>query len=337
MATIVMRFDFRCPPGDATPAAELYHAALEMAAYADGKGVNVIGLSEHHNTADGYLPAPLTVATAMAARTRHALISIGALLVPLYDPIKLAEDLAVLDIIARGRLTVIAGIGYRESEYHALDSDWGGRGKQLETTLDILRQAWRGEPFLYRGEEITVLPRPYSQPHPMIAVGGNSPIAARRAARLQLPFFPGIDDPSLVECYHEECRRSEFAGGFVLLPNYPATTYIAEDVEEGWREMGEFMLYDALAYGAWRHSTRRAYAESFAQDLESLREEGKYRVLTPQQAVEVIRKTGSLHLSPLVGGCPPALGWKSLKLFVEHVAPALAQSRATSNVAAPDS
>ena len=323
MATVVMRFDFRCPPGNATPADELYRAALEMAAYADGRGVNVIGLSEHHNTDDGYLSAPLTVATAMAACTNQAMISIAALLVPLYDPIKLAEDLAILDIIARGRLMVIAGIGYREQEYHALGRDWAQRGRLLESNLEIMRQAWQGEPFDYRGHLITVLPRPYSRPHPLIAVGGNSAIAARRAARLQLPFFPGIDDQSLVDTYNEECRRSAYAGGFVMLPNYPSTTYIAEDVEEGWREIGEFMLYDAMAYGAWRHDTRRAYAESFARDLAGLREEGKYRVLSPEQAVAVIRETGSLHLSPLVGGCPPALGWKSLRLFTEQVAPVI--------------
>lgn len=127
MSIVVMRFDFRCPPGNATPAEELYRAALEMAAYADGRGVDVLGLSEHHSTEDGYLSAPLTVATAMAACTRRAMISIAALLVPLYDPIKLAEDLAVLDIIARGRLMVIAGIGYREQEYHALGRDWARR------------------------------------------------------------------------------------------------------------------------------------------------------------------------------------------------------------------
>jgi len=323
MATVVMRFDFRCPPGNAVAADELYHAALEMAAYSDGRGVDVIGLSEHHNTDDGYLSAPLTVATAMAARTSRAMISIGALLVPLYDPIKLAEDLAILDIVARGRLMVIAGIGYREQEYHALGRDWARRGEQLELSLGVLRQAWLGEPFLYKGQLVTVLPRPYSRPHPLIAVGGNSVLAARRAARLQLPFFPGIDDAALVDAYNDECRRNAYAGGFVMLPNYPATTYIAEDVEEGWREIGEYMLYDAMAYGAWRHSTRRAYAESFAHDLASLRAEGKYRVLTPAQAAAVVRETGSLHLSPLVGGCPPALGWKSLRLFTDQVVPAL--------------
>jgi prolyl-tRNA editing enzyme YbaK/EbsC (Cys-tRNA(Pro) deacylase) len=88
--------------------------------------------------------------------------------------------------------------------------------------------------------------------------------------------------------------------------------------------MGQFMLRDALAYGAWRHGTRRAYAESFATDLAGLRAEGKYRVLSPAQAVAVIRETGSLHLAPLVGGCPPLLGWKSLRLFVDQVAPAIA-------------
>ncbi len=105
------------------------------------------------------------------------------------------------------------------------------------------------------------------------------------------------------------------------MPNRPSTTFIAEDPERAWAELGEYMLHDALAYGRWRHPTRRAYAESFAEDLPGLRAEGKYRVLTPEEAIRVVRETGSLHLAPLVGGTPPALGWQSLELFAAKVAP----------------
>lgn len=323
MSNVVMRFDMRCPPTGEVSAAELYQAVVEMAAWADGRGIDVIGLSEHHNTDDGFLPSPLTLASAIAARTTQIGISIGALLVPLHDPIRLAEDIAVLDNLSNGRLIVIAGIGYRQSEYQMLDKDWQGRGRLLEDNLLVMLKAWTGEPFEYLGESVRVLPKPLSQPHPLIAVGGNSKLAARRAARLGLPFFPAIDDAELVSAYHEACAQEQFDGGLVMLPDYPSTTYLAEDVDEGWQEMGQYMLYDALAYGAWRHPNRRAYAESFASDLQELREEGKYRVLTPVMAIELLQGNGSLHLAPLVGGAPAQLGWKSLKLFTEQVVPLL--------------
>ncbi len=87
--------------------------------------------------------------------------------------------------------------------------------------------------------------------------------------------------------------------------------------------MGEFMLYDALAYGRWQHKTRRAYAESFACNLDELKAEGKYRILTPEQAICVAKTTGSIHFAPLVGGTPPELGWQSLELFASKVLPHL--------------
>jgi alkanesulfonate monooxygenase SsuD/methylene tetrahydromethanopterin reductase-like flavin-dependent oxidoreductase (luciferase family) len=318
-----MRFDMRCPPAGETRAEELYQAVVEMSAWADHKGISVIGLSEHHNTEDGFLPAPLALAAAIAGRTRHTMISIGALLVPLHDPIRLAEDIAVLDLLAPGRLMLITGLGYRECEYQALGRDWSRRGQLLEENIGIMQQAWLGEPFDYRGRTVQVLPRPATRPHPLLAIGGNSRLAAKRAARLRLPFFPAIDDKELVEVYNSACLEAGFENGFAMLPGYPATTYLAEDEEQGWAEIGRYMLYDALSYGSWRHPNRRAYAESFASDMQQLREEGKYRVLTPAQAIDVIRRTGSLHLAPLVGGAPAELGWKSLRLFASQVAPAI--------------
>ena len=108
-----------------------------------------------------------------------------------------------------------------------------------------------------------------------------------------------------------------------IFPREPATTFIAEDINEAWDRIGPYLLYDATAYGAWRHANRRAYAESFAADLEELKTEGKYRILTPQQAIDVIQSTGSLHLAPLCGGVPIQWGWQSLRLFEKQVMPKL--------------
>ena len=77
------------------------------------------------------------------------------------------------------------------------------------------------------------------------------------------------------------------------------------------------------ATARWRHSSRRAYAESFASTVEELKREEKYRVLTPEQALQTIIETGSLHLAPLTGGVPLEIGWQSLELFEDQVQPFL--------------
>ena len=103
MAILCLRFDLRAPEFGA-PAGDLYRACLDMAEWRDENGLDMVVLSEHHGAEDGYLPAPLTMAAAVAGRTRRIGINIAALLVPLYDPTRLAEQLAVLDLASGGRV-----------------------------------------------------------------------------------------------------------------------------------------------------------------------------------------------------------------------------------------
>jgi alkanesulfonate monooxygenase SsuD/methylene tetrahydromethanopterin reductase-like flavin-dependent oxidoreductase (luciferase family) len=229
----------------------------------------------------------------------------------------------ILDILSRGRSIATVGLGYRPEEYLALGKSWQQRGQLLDDSISTLLKAWSGEPFTHNGATVQVLPRPYSRPHPILCVGGNSKAAARRAARFGLPFSPAIDDEELAKVYYEESVARGFTTPYVIMPQHPATTFIAEDPQRAWTQLGEFMLYDALAYGRWHHPTRRAYAESSATSIGQLRAEGKYRVLQPQQALELLRAGESLHLAPLVGGAAPELGWRSLRLFTEQVAPQL--------------
>src|SRR5215831_4885141 len=113
----MLRFDMRAPDGGPAAIADLYDAAIEMSVWSEQRGAISIAVSEHHASPDGYLPSPLILATALAARTSTIPIMVAALLVPLHDPVRLAEDMAVLDVMSRGRVSYIAGLGYRPEEY----------------------------------------------------------------------------------------------------------------------------------------------------------------------------------------------------------------------------
>src|SRR5688500_6462902 len=110
-----MRFDLRAP--GPTPMADLYDTALDMVEWADDRDCLAVVVSQHHASDDGYLPSPLVMTAAMAARTSTVTLNIAALLLLMYDPVKLAEDLNVLDHLSRGRVSAIIGLGYRPEEF----------------------------------------------------------------------------------------------------------------------------------------------------------------------------------------------------------------------------
>jgi alkanesulfonate monooxygenase SsuD/methylene tetrahydromethanopterin reductase-like flavin-dependent oxidoreductase (luciferase family) len=225
--------------------------------------------------------------------------------------------------VAQGRFSVTCGLGYREKEYLSFGVDWSQRGKVFDEKLDILIQTLKGEYSLYSEDSTLLNPLPVSKINSLLMIGGNSKAAALRAARLGLFFCPAIDDIKLEKIYKDACRMYGVKHGFIIFPGKPATTFISQDPAEGWKDIGEHLMYDAKAYSMWHHPNRRAYAESFASNVEELKREGKYRILSPEQALESIKKTGSLHLAPLTGGVSIDVGWKSLRLFEDHVQPYL--------------
>ncbi len=318
---LVLRFDMRSAPQCEEVVGERYRAAIDMAEWADEQALDVVGLSEHHITDDGFLSSPLGLAGMMLARTQLIRVSVSALLVPLHDPLRLAEDIALLDIASNGRFSATCGLGYRPIEYERFNVSWEHRGAVFDKKLAVLVAALRGERFVHNGGEVRLQPAPQSPLQALLLVGGNSKAAARRAARFNLLFCPAIDDPELDAEYQRACQQAGFEFGMTIFPREPATTFISENPKQSWREIGEFLLYDATAYGAWRHKNRRAYAESFAISLEDLIAEEKYRIVTPEQAIEIIENTGSLHLAPLTGGVPLDAAWQSLQLFADRVRP----------------
>ncbi|MAE95380.1 MAG: LLM class flavin-dependent oxidoreductase [Deltaproteobacteria bacterium] len=310
-------------PGRAEPQA-LYGAALEMARYADEHGVYNITLSEHHGVDDGFLPSPIALMGAMAGATKQARLHVSALLVPLYDPVKLAEDLVVLDHLSQGRTGITAGIGYRPEEFSMFGRAWPGRGKLFDECLEVMLRAWRGERFEWQGRAVHVTPAPYTDPHPVLWMGGQSTTGARRAARLGLPFQPAKNDDEMVQLYYDECERLEVEEPLVIPPGTGEMFWISEDPDRSWAEIGPHLLHEATCYRSWQREGQESIVTSEALTVEALRAEGLYKILTPDEAVARAEADGpaaAFPLYPLCGGTPPDLAWRSLELFVGKVLP----------------
>ncbi len=324
MAFTILRHDMRAPSFSKASAPELYAAALDMSAWADEQGFSLVVVSEHHAVEDGYLPSPLTLAGCVVGRTRSIRIGIMALLLPLYDPVRVAEDLAVLDLASGGRVATTAGLGYRPEEYAMFGADWKGRGRVMDEHLEVLLRAWRGEQFEWRGRSIKVSPRPASQPHPFLAVGGTGRNAARRAARFGLPFQPSVQDEAVFDCYRAECERLGHVP-ILLPPGDGETLWVSDDPDRSWSEIGHYLLHHAMSYASWQAHSGGSVVNSEATTVEALRAEGKYRILTPDECVACARERpgSALTLFPLCGGTPPDLGWQGLELFAAKVLPRL--------------
>lgn len=329
MPISVIRFDMRSPGLDPNETKNRYAVALEMAEWADKKGFGLCVISEHHGTDDGFLPSPLVMAAAVAARTENILLNVAALLVPLHDPIGLAEDIAVLDHLCAGRLSITAGLGYRPVEYEMFGREWKNRGRRFNECLEVMAKAWTGEQFEYEGRRVRVTPTPFSQPQPLIMIAGFSRKAAERAARYGSGFFPAIDDDDLVAAYLEECEKLGKEPGFVnqLPQGMPGTVVISEDPDRTWAEVGPYLLREATAYAKWQTPDVRSLVTSKATNLAELRAEGIYRVMTPDECLEMCRSMGQLAavvVHPLCGGTPADLAWPSMELFADKVLPHMA-------------
>jgi alkanesulfonate monooxygenase SsuD/methylene tetrahydromethanopterin reductase-like flavin-dependent oxidoreductase (luciferase family) len=320
-----MRFDMRAPATGA-PAADLYTAALEMASWAESRGCLSAVVCEHHMAEDGYLPAPLTLASAMAARTTSMPITVAVVLLPLHDPIQLAEEMAVLDIISRGRVIYVMAIGYRPTEYEMYGVDYHRRGKIADEKLAVLLQAKTGEPFEYQGRPIQVTPPPFTAGGPMVSWGGGSIAAARRAGRFGVGFFAQKGDPELGVAYEEAARAAGHEPGMCLLPSADSATtmFVAEDVDAAWDELGPYLMHDVLSYASWNEGNTDTASLSFVSTAEELRKENRsHRILSVPEAVEYVKAGAPLQLHPLIGGLPPEAAWRYLRVVVDQVMPAL--------------
>ncbi len=319
-----LRFDMRAPTC-AGPAADLYAAVIDMCAWAETRGAVLAVLSEHHGADDGHLPAPLTLAAAIAARTRSLAILLAAVPIPLWDPVRLAEEMGVLDLVSRGRVSYAFGVGHRREEYDHFGVDMATRGRAADEILSVLPRLVRGEPVEYRGRQVRVTPPCASRGGPMMLVAGGSRAAARRAGAFGLGFISQTDTPGLKEYYEAQCRAHGYEPGMFQspVPGAPTTVFVADDVDAAWDELGPHLLHDAVAAAAYRPDDDSVASITRAETVTALRAEGgPYRIFTSDEATEYVRGGRPLPLHPLCGGLRPDAAWP----YLERAAAAAARA-----------
>jgi alkanesulfonate monooxygenase SsuD/methylene tetrahydromethanopterin reductase-like flavin-dependent oxidoreductase (luciferase family) len=322
-----LRFDMRAPSW-AGPACDLYAAAIDMCGWAETRGAVLAVLSEHHGAEDGHLPAPLMLASAIAARTRTLAILLAAVTIPLWDPFRLAEEMSVLDLISKGRVSYAFGVGHRSQEYDHFGIDMTPRGQVADEILAVLGPLVRGESVEYRGRSVRVTPPCGSANGPMVLIAGGSKAAARRAGRYGVGFVSQTPLPGLKEFYEAQCRAYGHEPGIIQfpVPGAPTAVFVAENeraVDEAWDVLGPHLLHDAVTAASYRPHDNSVASITRADGVAALREEGgAHRIFTPDEATEFVRSGRPMPLHPLCGGVAPDIAWP----YLERAAAAAARA-----------
>jgi probable F420-dependent oxidoreductase len=196
---------------------------------------------------------------AFAAATDRIGLGTGVVLTPLHDPIRLAEDAAVVDQLSEGRLTVGLGIAWREEEFRMLAVPFAERLPRTVETVEILRRAWTGERFSFAGEvfrydAVRVTPPPAQPGGPRILLGGYVDAAMRRAGRIGDGHITDADDleavgraVALMDEGAREAGRDPHAQSLTLMQN----VFVTERAEDAWPAVRDGVRHQIGAYTAW--------------------------------------------------------------------------------------
>ena len=167
--------------------ASVYDRALERFGVMDTTGYDAVWLAEHHFSSFSVCPSVHMMATMAAAQTETLRIGTAVSLAPFYHPLRLAEEVALLDVLSGGRVNWGAGRGFSRVEFEAFGIPVEESAGRFRETVEVVLAAWRSERLSHQGEffhfeNVEVLPRPLQQPHPPVWMAATSESAIDWAA-----------------------------------------------------------------------------------------------------------------------------------------------------------
>ena len=229
--------------------AQLYAEALDLATAVEDAGLSSVWVSEHHFVDDGHLPSLLPLLSAFAARTSRVVVGTALLLAPLHDPVRLAEDAAVVDQVSGGRLVLGLGLGWRDEEFEVLGVPMRHRVGRLARFAKVAREAWAGDAVAVEGGAPRVTPLPARLGGPPLWIGALAEPAIRRAGRMGDGFMATEVTPdelaTQVAWAREEHSAAERSGELSISLHLP-TLCIPGGI--GWADAA-----DALRYPGWKY------------------------------------------------------------------------------------
>lgn len=231
-------YDFRNPPESGLTHQQLYAAIMEQVVWLDGLGLDLVWFTEHHFVEDGYLPSWIPVAAAMAARTKKVRFSCDVCLLPFNHPVRLAEDLAVLDNISGGRVEIGVGMGYAPHEFRGFGMPVARRVSLTDEGIEVLKRAFTGETFSFSGkryefDQVKITPG-YVQPGgPPLWIASMAEAGAMRAAKFGTNLLPQGErerslDPWLARLKEEGRDPSDHRIGIIK------SCLVTDDREHDW-------------------------------------------------------------------------------------------------------
>jgi alkanesulfonate monooxygenase SsuD/methylene tetrahydromethanopterin reductase-like flavin-dependent oxidoreductase (luciferase family) len=318
------------------PAPQLYASWREQALLAEAEGYDTFWATEHHfRDFGGMLPDPQVLLAALAAQTSRIRFGTAVTILPLHHPIRIAEDMAMLDNLSGGRIDVGVGRGMPHLEYQVFGGDWDNAQDYVEEAVAVLRGAWTDPQFSWEGEHyrypkpMAVLPPPVQRPHPPIWMTAN-----REAEHFRWIGRQGLNLMTLPW----------------ILPSYKLSRQLIDVYYEGLREgghnpaahevLGMFPAYVAptegearLAEKHWSNWTSLAFGERGSEILkvlswERVTSEARCLFGTPDACREQVRRLrdelGLTHVATVqhFGGMPQDKVLASMRLFAREVAAA---------------
>ena len=256
-------FTGQVPPGSARSFHEEYRDTIELVKLAEEVGFDGAWVSEHHFSADGYLPSLLPMLAAFAAVTEKIELGTGVMLAPFHDPIRLAEDFAVVDQLSGGRTIAGFGIGWRDEEFRAFDIHTKERVRRMVEIIEILRLAWHEDRFDYEGKHfglssVAVTPKPARVPP--ILVGGFVDEAIRRAGRIGDGYISSRVSPERLEEAFALAADARTGAGHSEPPIVAVlqNAFVTDDPERDWAQVRDGIGHQLGTYAGWRAGTDAA-------------------------------------------------------------------------------
>lgn len=317
---------------------EIYKATLEQARDAESLGYSTLSVAEHHFLEDGWVPTPFVLLGALSAVTERMNLVTNISILPLHDPVTIAEQSAVLDLLSGGNFRLGVAIGWRDQEFEAFGVDKSERISRIEEGIELVRHLLTEESVTYHGEvfsveDLTVMPRPIQESIP-IWYGGQSRAAIERAAE-----YADVWSISPIETVQKLSRGIEIYsdalaehGRSLEEVHIPLRreAYIAEDDETAWEEVGEALLYEYEdVYGDYDDIDHSFETTDHDTALEELRDHAEDRFIIggPETATRELKRykeaigMDEVLLRMHFPGLDTDLAGKSMKIVAEEVIP----------------
>lgn len=335
-----LMYSFIVPPGSSMTHLDTFREMDRLVPLAEDVGFHSFQTTEHHLQSNGWTPSPLLVLAQAAGLTRRMRLVTNVLLLPLYDPLRLVEDVATLDNLSNGRLTLGVSPGYVSEECVAYGIPYTERFARSEEILDILQASWRDPEFEYRGKyydvpRVRVMPRPVQQEIP-IWYGVSGPKLLERAARRGCPVTasPRHTNGELAEHYARYDAAAAKVGFATRERPIIREVFVAPTTAEAERLAGPAIVHLFGLYGRKSAEGERVLRNDAGEVIKDVAEvdyrtfASRYIVGDPASVRESIAKlVAELAPSEVIcrmqlPGIPTAHLERSITLFGEEVIPA---------------